>query len=87
MATETRCRFSARPRRPSAPSVRELDAAGLTKPQWITRGADRAAGGGRPTSSSWARLAGALKRGTPDAEARVHELVAAGLLAPGDDDA
>jgi DNA-binding MarR family transcriptional regulator len=66
--------------------IRELDTAGLTEHQWITLQLTVAAGGRLADERLVARLAGALKRGTADAEARVHELVAAGLLAPGDDD-
>lgn len=67
--------------------IRALDTAGLTEHQWIALQLTVAAGGGLADEQLVGRLAGALKRGTPDAEARVHELVAAGLLAPGDDDA
>jgi hypothetical protein len=67
--------------------IRELDAAGLTEHQWITLQLTVAAGGGLADEQLVRRLAGALKRGTAYAEARVHELVAAGLLAPGDHDA
>ena len=67
--------------------IRELDTVGLTEHQWIALQLTVTAGGGLADEQLVGRLAGALKRGTADAEARVHELVAAGLLAPGDDDA
>ena len=62
--------------------IRELDAAGLTEHQWITLQLTVAAGGSLALEQLMGRLAGALKRGTVEARARVDELMAAGLLAP-----
>jgi hypothetical protein len=64
---------------------RELDAVGLTEHQWIVLQLTRAAGGEIAREQLLGRLAGALKVGAADAEARVDELDAAGLLQSADE--
>ncbi|MGH2894801.1 MAG: MarR family transcriptional regulator [Solirubrobacteraceae bacterium] len=64
---------------------RELDAVGLTEHQWITLRLTMAAGGDIAREQLVGRLAGALKVGAGDAEARVEELMAAGLLRSSDE--
>jgi DNA-binding MarR family transcriptional regulator len=59
---------------------RELTAVGLTEHQWITLRLAVTAGGEIAREQLVGRLAGALKLGAADAQARVDELVAAGLL-------
>jgi DNA-binding MarR family transcriptional regulator len=66
--------------------IRQLDAAGLNEHQWITLQLTVAAGGSLARDQLVGRLAGAIKHGTADAQARVAELVAAGLLSRGDED-
>jgi hypothetical protein len=58
---------------------RELTAVSLTEHQWITLRLTVAAGGEISRAQLVGRLGGALKVGVTDAEARVHELAAAGL--------
>ncbi|MGZ4165819.1 MAG: MarR family transcriptional regulator [Solirubrobacteraceae bacterium] len=60
--------------------VRELAGPGLSEHQWITLQLVTAAGGAVARDELVGRLDGALKRGMPDAQARVDELLAAGLL-------
>jgi DNA-binding MarR family transcriptional regulator len=60
---------------------RELTAVGLTEHQWITLRLTVTAGGEIAREQLVGRLAGALKVGVADAEARVDELAAEGLLA------
>lgn len=64
---------------------RELDTVGMTEHQWITLRLTMAAGGEIGREQLVGRLAGALKAGAAEAEARVDELVAAGLLGSSDD--
>ena len=64
---------------------RELDTVGMTEHQWITLRLTMAAGGEIAREQLVGRLAGALKAGAAEAEARVDELVAAGLLGSSDD--
>jgi DNA-binding MarR family transcriptional regulator len=59
---------------------RELIATGLTEHQWITLRLTVTAGGQIARERLVGRLAGALKVGAADAEARVDELLTAGLL-------
>ena len=59
---------------------RELDAVGLTEHQWITLRLTVTGGGELSRDHLVGRLAGALKVGTADADARVEELETAGLL-------
>jgi DNA-binding MarR family transcriptional regulator len=59
---------------------RALDEVGLNEHQWIALQLTRGAGGEIAREELLGRLAGALKVGATDAEARVAELVAAGLL-------
>jgi DNA-binding MarR family transcriptional regulator len=59
---------------------RQLDAVGLTEHQWIALRLTVTAGGGLAREQLVGRLAGALKVGAADAEARVDELVSGGLL-------
>jgi hypothetical protein len=65
--------------------LRELAGAKLTEHQWITLRLTITAGGEIAREQLVGRLAGALKAGTAEAEARVDELVAAGLLHSSDD--
>ena len=60
--------------------VRELDAVGLTEHQWIALRLTVTAGGALAREQLVGRLAGALKVGAADAEARVEELASRGLL-------
>jgi DNA-binding MarR family transcriptional regulator len=60
--------------------VRELDAVGLTEHQWIALRLTVTAGGALARGQLVERLAGALKVGAADAEARVEELARGGLL-------
>jgi hypothetical protein len=66
--------------------IRELSASGLTEHQWIAMQLTLAGGGTVAHGQLVDRLAGALKRGTTQAEERVDELVAAGVLACVDDE-
>jgi hypothetical protein len=66
--------------------IRELSASGLTEHQWIAMQLTIAGGGTVAREQLVDRLAGALKRGTTQAEERVDELLAAGLLASVDED-
>ena len=59
---------------------RELTAVGLTEHQWIALRLTVTGGGEIPRDQLVGRLGGALKVGGDDAEARVDELVAAGVL-------
>lgn len=59
---------------------RELTAVGLSEHQWITLRLTVTAGGEIPRQRLVGRLGGALKVDGGDAEARVDELAAAGLL-------
>jgi DNA-binding MarR family transcriptional regulator len=59
---------------------RELVAVDLTEHQWIALRLTAIAGGAPAREQLLQRLAGALKVGVGDAEARVEELVVAGLL-------
>lgn len=63
--------------------MRELAGPGLSEHQWITLQLVIAAGGAVARDELVGRLDGALKRGTPDAQARIDELLAAGLLESG----
>jgi DNA-binding MarR family transcriptional regulator len=65
--------------------IRELTASDLTEHQWIAMQLTTAGGGTVAHEQLVGRLAGALKRGTSDAETRVDELVTAGLLTYVDD--
>jgi hypothetical protein len=60
--------------------ARELDAVGLIEPQWITLRLAVIAGGEIPREQLVGRLAGALKVGGAEAQGRVEDLVALGLL-------
>lgn len=64
--------------------LRELAEAALTEHQWIVLRLTMVAGGEIAREQLVGRLAGALKVGAAEAEARVDELVAAGLLASSD---
>jgi DNA-binding MarR family transcriptional regulator len=64
---------------------RQLNVTGLTEHQWIALRLTVTAGGATTREQLVGRLAGALKVGAPQAEARVDELVAAGLLQPSDE--
>jgi DNA-binding MarR family transcriptional regulator len=64
---------------------RQLKATGLTEHQWIALRLTVTAGGATTREQLVGRLAGALKVGVPQAEARVDELVAAGLLQRSDE--
>ena len=64
---------------------RQLNSAGLTEHQWITLRLTVTAGGITTREQLVGRLAGALKVGASQAEARVDELVAAGLLQSSDE--
>lgn len=64
---------------------RQLDAVGLTEPDWITLQLTVGAGGEIAREQLVRRLAGALKVGEADAEARVTGLAAAGLLSVSED--
>ncbi len=64
---------------------RQLADTGLTEHQWIALRLTVTAGGAIGRRQLVGRLAGALKVGVENAEARVDELVAAGLLESGDD--
>ena len=61
---------------------RELTAVGLTEHQWITLRLTVTAGGEIPRAQLVGRLGGALKVDPAEAEARVDDLVAGGLLEP-----
>ena len=60
--------------------VRELDAVGLTEHQWIALRLTVIAGGALAREQLVGRLAGALKVGADDAEARIEEVAGRGLL-------
>jgi DNA-binding MarR family transcriptional regulator len=60
--------------------VRELNAVGLTEHQWIALRLTVTEGGALAREQLVGRLAGALKVGAADAEARVEELASRGLL-------
>ena len=64
---------------------RQLNATGLTEHQWITLRLTVIADGEATREQLVERLAGALKAGAPQAEDRVNELVAAGLLQSSDE--
>ena len=64
--------------------LRELAGAGLTEHEWIALRLTITAGGEIARERLVARLAGALKAGTAEAEARVDELAAAGLVSSED---
>jgi hypothetical protein len=59
---------------------RQLDAVDLTEHQWIALRLTVTAAGELPREQLVGRLAGALKVGVAEAEARVEELVVGGLL-------
>ncbi len=61
---------------------RELTAVGLTEHQWIALRLTVTAGGEIPRAQLVGRLGGALKVDPAEAEARVDDLVAGGLLEP-----
>ena len=64
---------------------RQLAATGLTEHQWITLRLTMTAGGEIARTQLVGRLAGALKVGAADAEARLGELMAAGLMEASDE--
>jgi hypothetical protein len=64
---------------------RQLATTGLTEHQWITLRLAVAGGAAVQREQLGGRLAGALKRGTAEAHARVNDLLSAGLLAAGAD--
>jgi DNA-binding MarR family transcriptional regulator len=59
---------------------RQLAGTGLTEPQWVTLTLTAAGGGAVDRDQLTDRLAGALKVGAADAQARISELAAAQLL-------
>ena len=61
---------------------RELTAVGLTEHQWIALRLTVTAGGEIPRAQLVGRLGGVLKVDPAEAEARVDDLVAGGLLEP-----
>jgi hypothetical protein len=65
---------------------RQLAGTGLTEPQWVTLTLTAASGGTVDRDQLTARVAGALKVSDAEAQARITELAAAGLVhAPSDD--
>jgi hypothetical protein len=64
---------------------RQLNATGLTEHQWITLRLTVTAGGEIAREQLVGRLAGALKVGAADAEARIGDLMAAALLEASDE--
>jgi hypothetical protein len=64
---------------------RQLAATGLTEHQWITLRLTMTAGGEIAREQLVGRLAGALKVGAADADARLGELIAAGLMEASDE--
>jgi len=63
---------------------RQLAASGLDEHQWITLRLTAAAGGEVARDELAARLTGALKVDAGEAQARIEELTAAGLIQPTD---
>ncbi len=63
---------------------RQLATTGLTEHQWITLRLTVTAGGEIAREQLAGRLAGALKVDAGQAQERIEELVAAGLMAPAD---
>jgi DNA-binding MarR family transcriptional regulator len=61
--------------------VRQLSGTGLTEPQWVTLSVTAVSGGSATRAQLAGRLAGALKVGDEQANARIDELTAAGLVA------